>query len=91
MHGITLLILTGASFYLVRKLLSFIKALQAIQYVKLPMINTVLLSTTLARYHPGKRALLSPASILGAILPQIPLISYGRNLLFTEKHQRECL
>jgi hypothetical protein len=46
MQGIALLILTGASLYFVRKLLSFIKALQAIQYVKHPMINAILLSTT---------------------------------------------
>ena len=43
------------------------------------------------RYHPGKRALFSPASILGATLPKIRWVSYGRNTSFTEKHQRECL
>jgi hypothetical protein len=53
MQGIALLIVTGASLYLVRKLLSFIKALQAIQYVNHPMINTILLSITLAGTTPG--------------------------------------
>ena len=89
MQGIALLILTGASLYLVHKLLSFIKALQAIQYVNHLKINAILLRYN--RYHPGKRALLSPASILGAVLPKIPWVSYGSNPLFTEKHQREFL
>lgn len=69
MQGIILLVFSVALLYLVRKLLSFVKALQAIQY------------------HPGKRALLSPASILGAALPKIRWISHGSNALFKEKHQ----
>lgn len=52
MQGIALLILTGASLYLVRKLLSFIKALQAIQYVNHPMINAILL-TIITGTTPG--------------------------------------
>jgi len=39
------------------------------------------------QYHPGKRALFSPVTILGALLPEIPWVSYGYNFLFTEKHQ----
>jgi hypothetical protein len=39
MQGIALLLLSGASFYFIHKLLSFINALQAIQYVKHPMIK----------------------------------------------------
>jgi hypothetical protein len=46
MQGIILLVLTGALLYLVRKLFSFVKALQAIQYVTHPMVNAVLLNTT---------------------------------------------
>ena len=45
MQGIALF-LTGASLYLVRKLLSFIKALQAIQYVKHLIIKAISLSST---------------------------------------------
>ena len=45
MQGIALLILTGASLYLVHKLLSFIKALQAIQYVGRSVVNAISLSS----------------------------------------------
>jgi len=48
MQAIILLVITGALLYLVRKLFSFVKALQAIQYVKhpSPMVDAVLLSAT---------------------------------------------
>jgi hypothetical protein len=45
MQGIPLLILTFAVLYLGRKLLSFLKALQAIQYVVI-IINTTLMVLT---------------------------------------------
>jgi hypothetical protein len=69
-QGIILLVFIGALLYLVRKLYSFVKALQDIQYVRHP-IDAVLLR-----------------SILDAVLSKV---SYGSNVLFTEKHQCECL
>ena len=86
---IILLVLTGALLHLVRKLFAFVKALQAIQYVTLLGIRWSTLSKN--RHHPGKRALFSPTSFLGAVLPKIRWVSYGSNMLFTEKHQREYL
>ena len=46
MQGIILLVFTGALLYLGHKLFSFVKALQAIQYVWRPMVDTVILNTT---------------------------------------------
>lgn len=89
MQSIALLALAGVLLYLSGKLLSFIKALQAIQYVEHLTFSAVLLS--ISRYHPGKRALFSPASLLGSVLPEIRWVSYGKNQLFTNKHQRACL
>ena len=86
MQGVILLVFTGVLLYLVRKLFSFAKALQAIQYVRHPIFR--LSFTYCNRYHPRKCALISPASILGAALPKIRWVSYGSNALFTEKHQR---
>ena len=43
MQGIILLVFTVALLYLVRILLSFVKALQAIQYVRHPMVDPVLI------------------------------------------------
>ena len=46
MQDIILLVFTVALLYLVCKLFFFVKALQAIQYVRDPMVDSVLLSST---------------------------------------------
>lgn len=92
MQGVPLLVLTCALLYLGPKLLSFIKALQAIQYA-LNIRWSPQFAESAAfrnfRYHPGRRILLSPASFLGAFLPKIWGISHGRNNLFDDKHQSQ--
>lgn len=53
MQGVALLLLSGASLYLVHKLFSFIKELQAIQYAKHPMINAISLTCGIIGTSPG--------------------------------------
>jgi hypothetical protein len=53
MQGIILLLFTVALLYLVPKLLSFVKALQAIQYVSHPMVHPVLLIDNTTGTIPG--------------------------------------
>ena len=77
MQGITLLVFTGALLYLVRKLFSFVKALQAIQYVRHPMLDPLLLTTTgtipgnaLSFHRPAFLVVFYPKSrglVMGAI------------------------
>ena len=46
MQGIIFLVFTGVLLYLGPKLFSFVKALRAIQYVRLPMVDPVILNNT---------------------------------------------
>ena len=86
MQGIPLLVLTFAVLYLGRKLLLFVKALQAIQYA---IDNNLMIFTyNIFRYHPGKRIFVS-SSHLNALLPKIRGTSLGVNHLFVEKHKCE--
>jgi hypothetical protein len=75
MQGIILLVFIDALLYLVRKLFSFVKALQDIQYVQVR--------------HPIDAVLLR--SIIDAVLSKNRKVNYESNVLFTEKHQCECL
>ena len=40
-------------------------------------------------YHPGRHVLLSPATVIGNILPSIWGVSLGRDHIFDEKHESE--
>ena len=86
MQGIPFLILTFVAVYLGHKLLLFLKALQAIEYVNFWKSDVFLL--TILRYHPGKRIIIS-SSLLNTLLPKIGGFSLGENHLFIEKHKCE--
>jgi hypothetical protein len=78
----------------IRRAVDYRAAVVGIQYVsctfRFSMVFSIRTNSMLIRNHPGYRIFISPASILGSIVPRIKGFALGGNFGFDEKHERGC-